>query len=251
MKRNSYLPTIAIILAVFLILFLNACQQMNDVPKPKFIDSGESHLSQSYSITIVPTDQKVSPELSVTQSPIPNNISPSLNIYPDPDANMMAEPIIEGTPYPAPGGFENSSLPNLETALNPIQSPESNILLDGTPTSADSTQPTIRTQLEATDPTTFRLANGQIQLVEFFAFWSPISKSIAPILYLLETRYGDRVNFVYLDIEDPANDLYTKLIGDKLPPVIYLIAADGSVIREWNGLISLEELEEGLQSVLP
>jgi hypothetical protein len=31
--------------------------------------------------------------------------------------------------------------------------------------------PTPRTNMEATDPGTVKLASGQVQLVEFFAFW--------------------------------------------------------------------------------
>lgn len=34
-----------------------------------------------------------------------------------------------------------------------------------------SIRPTPRSGLEATDPTTVNLASGQVQMVEFFAFW--------------------------------------------------------------------------------
>lgn len=258
MGRDYFYAFTVMGLAAILVLFLTGCGQRNDeliAISTKSDISSPSDVSiftlESYSITIVPTEQKSNPQFSITQSVDPSNFSPSTDAYPGPDDNLMAEPSIEGTPYPGPEGFENSSLPNLETTPDAFQSPQPNFPLENTPTSVTSTPPIIQTQLEATDPTTFRLANGQLQLVEFFAFWSPISKSIAPILNLLETRYGDRVNFVYLDIEDPANDLYTRLIGEKLPPVIFLIAADGAVIREWNGLVSLEELEQGLQSEFP
>ena len=35
----------------------------------------------------------------------------------------------------------------------------------------EATAPVVRTELEATDPSTVSLASGEIQLVEFFAFW--------------------------------------------------------------------------------
>lgn len=39
------------------------------------------------------------------------------------------------------------------------------------PAVAAAGQPTVRPGLEATDPQTFQLASGQVQLVELFAFW--------------------------------------------------------------------------------
>lgn len=38
-------------------------------------------------------------------------------------------------------------------------------------TGSNDVQPTPRSGLEATDPSTVRLASGKLQFVEFFAFW--------------------------------------------------------------------------------
>ena len=64
----------------------------------------------------------------------------SLDVYPAPEASVSQQPSDVQPPqdaYPAPG----EEIPRLKT------------------------------ELEATDPSTVSLASGEIQLVEFFAFW--------------------------------------------------------------------------------
>ena len=35
----------------------------------------------------------------------------------------------------------------------------------------ENTRPTVRPDLEASDPATFSMAEGKLQLIEFFAYW--------------------------------------------------------------------------------
>jgi thiol-disulfide isomerase/thioredoxin len=107
----------------------------------------------------------------------------------------------------------------------------------------------VRTRLQATDPRTFEIISGQYQLVEFFAFWSTISKSMAPVVYSLEDRYQDQIRFVYLDIDDPANSLFRSLIGSRLPPLFFLLDGQGNVVKEWVGYVSAEEFESVFASL--
>jgi thiol-disulfide isomerase/thioredoxin len=108
----------------------------------------------------------------------------------------------------------------------------------------------VRTQLEASDPTSFQLASGQVQFVEFFAFWSPLSQSMAPVVFRLEDRYKDRIYFVYLDIDDPANDLFKHLIDNRLPPIYYLVDGEGNVLGEWSGYVMEETFTAVFETVL-
>jgi len=101
----------------------------------------------------------------------------------------------------------------------------------------------VRTRLQATDPRTFEVISGQNQLVEFFSFSSPTSKSMAPVMYSLEDRYQDQIRFVYLDIDDPANSFFKSLIGSRPMPLFFLLDGQGNVIKEWVGYVSAEEFE--------
>lgn len=51
------------------------------------------------------------------------------------------------------------------------QMPASGEQAGGYPAPSEESPPQLKTELEATDPSTFDLATGDIQLVEFFAFW--------------------------------------------------------------------------------
>ena len=62
----------------------------------------------------------------------------------------------------------------------------------------------------------------------------------------LEAQYGDRVNFVYLDIDDPRNDTFKRQLGYAYQPNIFLVDGEGQIIRQWVGYVSGEELEAAI-----
>jgi thioredoxin-related protein len=62
-----------------------------------------------------------------------------------------------------------------------------------------------------------------------------------PIVHGLEAKYSDRINFVYLDIDDPNTaGLKTDLnyIGQ---PQYILVDGDGKIIQQWLGFVPQEE----------
>jgi len=63
----------------------------------------------------------------------------------------------------------------------------------------------------------------------------------------LEQQYGSQVNFVYLDIDDPATESFRRQLGFRVQPQIFLLDKDGAVLQQWFGLVSREELEAALQ----
>ncbi len=56
-----------------------------------------------------------------------------------------------------------------------------------------------------------------------------------PIVHGLEEEYGDEIEFVYLDIDDPANDAAKELYGFRFQPHFLLVGADGEIIEQWLG----------------
>jgi thiol-disulfide isomerase/thioredoxin len=111
-------------------------------------------------------------------------------------------------------------------------------------------KPEVRTDLHASNPSDFELASGNLQLVEFFAFWWPTCRAIAPIVHGLEADYGDQVNFVYLDIDDSANDDFKQALGYRYQPHILLLDEEGEVLSQWVGPITKEDLESSILSHL-
>ena len=49
----------------------------------------------------------------------------------------------------------------------------------------------------------------------------------------LEAEYWGRVDFVYLDREDPKNAEVVALFGIKYQPVFILLTPDGQEIKRW------------------
>jgi thiol-disulfide isomerase/thioredoxin len=257
------------------LLILSACQQAltpEGTPAP---------LPNTASVVPSASPYPMEPEKTETTSPaypepgvsFPTDIP--AEAYPQPGSGATLAPsatqnstlIAIGTPSPPSAGPYPPPGTTGESPNEPYPGPSSADLLttpgaSAQPTIVDATSvplltptttPTLgllSTELKATDPTTFRVASGELQLVEFFAFWSPESQSMAPVMNVLEQRNGDRLRFVYLDIDDPANNLYKTLLTNRLPPVFFLLDGQGNVLHEWQGYIELVEFEEGIAEAL-
>jgi thiol-disulfide isomerase/thioredoxin len=158
------------------------------------------------------------------------------------------------TPYPGavtPTPFVTAALPTpgLATA-SPLPTISGSIVPSFTPPPS-VTPGIVRTRIRATDPRSFEIVSGQRQLVEFFAYWSKTSQSMAPVIHALEDRYDERIRFVYLDIDDPQNNLFKSLIDDRLPPLFYLLDGQGNVLGEWQGIVPAAEFESAFANVQP
>jgi hypothetical protein len=75
---------------------------------------------------------------------------------------------------------------------------------------------------------------------------------MAPIVHGLEADYGDRINFVYLDIDDSRNEAFKRALGYRFQPHFFLVDGDGNVLYQWVGRITGDSLilafEEALQN---
>jgi len=120
--------------------------------------------------------------------------------------------------------------------------------ITGTVTLAPPIPLVVRVTQKITDPATVQLDSGQIQLVEFFASWSNLSKSMAPVLNGLEAKYSERIQFTYLDVDDKANLRIKQALGYQFPPHLFLLDGQGKVLKVLKGYVRVEELEEAFAS---
>ena len=211
------------------------------------------------------------PTPTVVNSPNPNpGGGPYPGPYPEPGQSTGINPY----PYPGPGsGSTNPSTPSPEdrypgpgeetgsgsdatptTVPYPGPQEEATPLPTPTPlpTATSTPTPTITptpfptaipldSRIKSTDPTTVDLESGWMQFIMFFAYWDGYSKSMAPIVHELESIYGEEMNFVYLDIDDPATEEFMEILGYEYVPHFFLIDGEGDILQSWQGLVEMDE----------
>jgi len=65
---------------------------------------------------------------------------------------------------------------------------------------------------------------------------------MAPMVHGLEAEYYGRVIFSYLDADDPRTQAFQSELGFYYQPEIYLLDANGVVLKKLVGPVSEEEL---------
>ncbi len=59
----------------------------------------------------------------------------------------------------------------------------------------------------------------------------------------LEATWGDRIDFVYLDIDDPRTEPFKRQLGYRVQPHMFLLDGEGRVLEQWLGYVDGEILE--------
>jgi hypothetical protein len=65
---------------------------------------------------------------------------------------------------------------------------------------------------------------------------------MAPMVHGLEAEYSGKVKFSYLDADDPNTDEFQRTLGFYYQPELYLLDADGNVLKKFVGFTSQEDL---------
>jgi thioredoxin-like negative regulator of GroEL len=73
---------------------------------------------------------------------------------------------------------------------------------------------------------------------------------MAPMVHGLEAQYAGKIRFVYLDIDDPANQATKREFGFNYQPEFYLLDGDGNLLQKWVGFVPQEQFERVFTQVL-
>jgi thioredoxin-related protein len=66
----------------------------------------------------------------------------------------------------------------------------------------------------------------------------------------LEAKYFGKVNFFFLDADDPATKDYQQKFGFQYQPYFVLLDAGGKEVKRWTGFVNQEEFETAFAGVI-
>lgn len=73
---------------------------------------------------------------------------------------------------------------------------------------------------------------------------------MAPIVHGLEAEYAGKIDFYFLDADDPATQPFQEKFSFRVQPELHLLDADGKVIKSWVGAVREEDLRSAFESAL-
>lgn len=229
-------------------------------PAPGAPASGNSPTPQTQSPTTPTASVTLQQSATATQTSSPMNgqlsgspvvgvtqMTPTFTPSPSPTVSIPTE-----TPTLTYSPPTETPLPTPTPTRTPFLTPTSTITLTPTPTRTPLPAPAwVSVKLRATDPRTVQLVAGKPQLIEFFAYWSGASLAMAPVVQGVEKEYSRNVNFIYLDIDNPATNLFKQQLRYKTAPHFFLVNAQGKVLQQWVGYVTVEQFRQALEAALP
>ena len=73
---------------------------------------------------------------------------------------------------------------------------------------------------------------------------------MAPVVHGLEAEYYGKINFAFLDANDPATEYYQREFGFRVQPEFYLVDGQGKVVQKWFGYVDAEDFRAAFQQVI-
>jgi len=74
---------------------------------------------------------------------------------------------------------------------------------------------------------------------------------MAPVVHGLEQQWGNRINFVYLDTDDPETADFRRQLGFAYHPQFFLLDGRGQIVNQWAGFVSEAMFVSAFDALLP
>lgn len=112
---------------------------------------------------------------------------------------------------------------------------------------------TLRTMAAETVPYDVALADtagsAKPMLLEFYADWCSVCQAIAPTMQSLHEQWGDQINFVMIDIDNPQwRDVISEFHATGVPQVT-LLQPNGEILDSFVGRVPKALLAQRLQTL--
>ena len=66
---------------------------------------------------------------------------------------------------------------------------------------------------------------------------------MASMVHGLEAKYFGKIQFSYLDADDPNTFDFQRTLGFRYQPEVYLLDGNGNVLKKWVGYTSEQDFE--------
>ncbi len=84
-------------------------------------------------------------------------------------------------------------------------------------------------------------------MVDFWAPWCGPCKAVGPTVEVLGAEYGDKVNFVKVNVDD--NPIAPSKYGVQAIPTL-IFFKDGEISEQLVGMVGKEKLEEAIKKMI-
>lgn len=91
-------------------------------------------------------------------------------------------------------------------------------------------------------------ASDKLVLIDFYATWCGPCKAMAPVMEKMEEKYGDRIEFRKVDV-DQNEELALKYKVESIPNIV-ILSPDDEVLENIIGYRDADDMDEILSKVL-
>lgn len=95
-------------------------------------------------------------------------------------------------------------------------------------------------------PYDLAMANGKPTLLEFYADWCSSCQSMAPVMRELHGHYGDRINFVMVNIDEAQAAAAVKQYAVTGIPHLLTLTSTGEVMEQFVGRVPGKLLDQAI-----
>lgn len=71
-----------------------------------------------------------------------------------------------------------------------------------------------------------------------------------PVVHGLEAQYGEQIDFVYVNVDDPGNRPLMQALGRRGQPHFILLDGEGAKVTEWFGRVPEGQFTAAFDQVL-
>lgn len=87
-------------------------------------------------------------------------------------------------------------------------------------------------------------------VIDFYASWCQPCKQLEPLIEKAKSEYGEQVNFLTVNVDDPNNEQIIDQYGVSPIPTLVFLGPDGEVVTYSIGFSGEQSLNSGLKKIL-